>query len=102
MLFELVKSRKYLAELLKKKKNAASGAGGGSGIFVIELNTYLNRSWIYDTGCGTHICNTTQGLRASRKLKSGTMVNVDNGHVDNGQREAVEAIGTLIYLSLAD
>nr|GEY76710.1 hypothetical protein [Tanacetum cinerariifolium] len=44
---------------------------GGSGIFVIELNTILNRSWIYDTGCGTHICNTTHGLRASRKLKPG-------------------------------
>nr|GEZ08346.1 hypothetical protein [Tanacetum cinerariifolium] len=28
----------------------ASGAGG-SGIFVIELNTILIRSWIYDTGC---------------------------------------------------
>ncbi|GJZ26706.1 zinc finger, CCHC-type containing protein [Tanacetum coccineum] len=52
----------YLAELLKKKKNAASGAGGSS-IFAIELNTFLNRSSIYDTGCG------------------------------NGQREAVEAIG---------
>ncbi|GJU96659.1 hypothetical protein Tco_1321415 [Tanacetum coccineum] len=61
----------YLAKLLKKKKNAASGAGG-SGIFTIELNTFLNRSWIYDTGCGTHICNTTHGLRASRKLKSGS------------------------------
>ncbi|GJZ72275.1 retrotransposon protein, putative, ty1-copia subclass [Tanacetum coccineum] len=57
------------ADLLKKKKNTASGAGG-SGIFTIELNTFLNRSWIYDTGCGTHICNTTQGLRASSKLKS--------------------------------
>nr|GEY01143.1 retrotransposon protein, putative, Ty1-copia subclass [Tanacetum cinerariifolium] len=45
--------RQYLAELLEKKKNATSRAGG-SGIFVIELNTILNRSWIYDTGCGTH------------------------------------------------
>nr|GEW54629.1 zinc finger, CCHC-type [Tanacetum cinerariifolium] len=62
----------YLAELMKKKINTASGAGG-SGIFVIELNTILNRSWIYDTGCGTHICNTTQGLRASRKLKPGAL-----------------------------
>nr|GEW70476.1 zinc finger, CCHC-type [Tanacetum cinerariifolium] len=53
---------RYLAELLKKKKNAASGAGG-LGIFVIELNTILNRSWIYDTGCGTHICNTTHGSK---------------------------------------
>nr|GEY49526.1 zinc finger, CCHC-type [Tanacetum cinerariifolium] len=61
----------YLAELMKKKKNTASGVGG-SGIFVIELNTILNRSWIYDTGC-THICNTMQGLRASRKLKPGLL-----------------------------
>ncbi|GJV41390.1 hypothetical protein Tco_1419830, partial [Tanacetum coccineum] len=78
----------YLAELLKKKKNATFGAGG-SGILTIELNTFLNRSWIYDTGCGTHICNTTQGLRASRKLKSGAL----SLYVGNGQRGAVEAIG---------
>nr|GEU52264.1 retrotransposon protein, putative, Ty1-copia subclass [Tanacetum cinerariifolium] len=84
----------YLAELIKKKKNAASGAGG-SGIFVIELNTILNRSLIYDTGCGTHICNTTQSLRASRKLKSGAL----SLYVGNGQRESVEAIGTF-YLCL--
>nr|GEV62252.1 retrotransposon protein, putative, Ty1-copia subclass [Tanacetum cinerariifolium] len=84
----------YLAELLKKKKNSASGVGG-SGIFVIELNTILNRSWIYDTGCGTHICNTTQGLRASRKLKP----RARSLYVGNGQREAVEAIG-VFYLCL--
>nr|GEW64054.1 zinc finger, CCHC-type [Tanacetum cinerariifolium] len=78
----------YLAELLKKKKNAASGTGG-SGIFVIKLNTILNRSWIYDTGCGTHICNTMQGLRASRKLKPRAF----SLYVGNGQREAVNAIG---------
>ncbi|GJW76423.1 zinc finger, CCHC-type containing protein [Tanacetum coccineum] len=82
----------YLAELLKKKKNAASGAGG-SGIFAIELNTFLNRSWIYDTGCGTHICNTTQGLRASRKLKPGAL----SLYVGNGQREAIEAIGNFDF-----
>nr|GFC49802.1 zinc finger, CCHC-type [Tanacetum cinerariifolium] len=35
----------YLVELMKKKKNTASGSGG-SDIFVIELNTILNRSWI--------------------------------------------------------
>nr|GFB21227.1 hypothetical protein [Tanacetum cinerariifolium] len=79
----------YLAELLKKKKNAASGAGG-SRIFVIELNTILNRSWIYDTGCGTHIYNTSQGLRASKKPKSGAL----SLYVGNGQREAVDAIDT--------
>nr|GEY06682.1 hypothetical protein [Tanacetum cinerariifolium] len=84
----------YLAELMKNKKNTASGAGG-SGIFVIELNTILNRSWIYDTGCGTHICNTTHGLRASKKLKPGAF----SLYVGNGQREAVEAIDAF-YLCL--
>nr|GEV23121.1 retrotransposon protein, putative, Ty1-copia subclass [Tanacetum cinerariifolium] len=84
----------YLAELLKKKKSAASGAGG-SGIFVIELNTILNRSWIYDTSYGTHICNTTQSLRASKKLKPGAL----RLYMGNGQREAVEVIG-VFYLCL--
>ncbi|GKB29410.1 zinc finger, CCHC-type containing protein [Tanacetum coccineum] len=76
-----------LAELLKNMK--LSQGGSSSGIFTIELNTFFNRSWIYDTGCGTHICNTTHGLRASRKLKSGAL----SLYVGNGQREAVEAIG---------
>ncbi|GJW84632.1 retrotransposon protein, putative, ty1-copia subclass [Tanacetum coccineum] len=67
------------------------------GIFTIELNTFLNRSWIYDTGCGTHICNTTQGLRASRKLKPVAF----SLYVGNGQREVVEAIG-VFHLSLPD
>nr|GEZ37409.1 hypothetical protein [Tanacetum cinerariifolium] len=72
-----------------------SSGAGSSGIFIIEHNTILNRSWIYDTGCGTHICNTTQGLRASRKLKPGAL----SLYVGNGQRKAVEAIGAF-YLCL--
>ncbi|GKD90686.1 hypothetical protein Tco_1366193 [Tanacetum coccineum] len=57
-------------------------------IFTIELYTFPNKSWVYDTGCGTHICNTTQGLRGSRKLKPGAL----SLYVGNGQRAAVEAI----------
>ncbi|GKA72277.1 retrotransposon protein, putative, ty1-copia subclass [Tanacetum coccineum] len=67
----------------------------GSGIFIIELYTFPNRSWVYDTGCGTHICNTTQGLRGSRKLKPGAL----SLYVGNGQRAEVEAIGSY-HLSL--
>nr|GEY69564.1 retrotransposon protein, putative, Ty1-copia subclass [Tanacetum cinerariifolium] len=89
-----IRAGKYLAELMIKKKNTASGAGG-SGIFIIELNTILNRSWIYDTGCGTHICNSTQGLRASRKLEPGAL----SLYVGTGQRKAVEEIGAF-YLCL--
>ncbi|GJZ23245.1 retrotransposon protein, putative, ty1-copia subclass [Tanacetum coccineum] len=58
-------------ENLSKDSICHECGASGSGIFTIELNTFLNRSWIYDTGCDTHICNTTQGLRASRKLKPG-------------------------------
>ncbi|GKE79685.1 zinc finger, CCHC-type containing protein [Tanacetum coccineum] len=40
-------------------------------------------------GCDTHICNTTQGLKGSRKLNLGAL----NLYVGNGHRAAVEAIG---------
>nr|GEV41693.1 hypothetical protein [Tanacetum cinerariifolium] len=84
---------KYLSKLLKKKK--LSQGASNIGIFTIELNTFLNRSWIYDTGCGTHIYNTTLGLRASRKLKSRAL----SLYMDNGHREAVEEID-IFYLCL--
>nr|GEW78946.1 hypothetical protein [Tanacetum cinerariifolium] len=77
-----------------EEKNAASGTGS-SATFVIELNTILNRSWIYDTGCGTHICNTMQGLGAIRKLQPGAL----SLYVGNGQRRTVKAIGAF-YLCL--
>ncbi|GJS67264.1 retrotransposon protein, putative, ty1-copia subclass [Tanacetum coccineum] len=78
----------YLSELLKNKK-LPQGASTSS-IFTIELFTFLGISWVYDTGCGTHICNTTQGLRGSRKLKPGAL----SLYMGNGQRAAVEAIGS--------
>ncbi|GJU43958.1 zinc finger, CCHC-type containing protein [Tanacetum coccineum] len=61
----------YLAELLKNKK--LSQGASTSGIFTIGLYTFPSKTWVYDTGCGTHICNTTQGLRGSRKLKPGAL-----------------------------
>ncbi|GKC45653.1 zinc finger, CCHC-type containing protein, partial [Tanacetum coccineum] len=61
----------YLAELMKKKK--LSQGASTSGIFTIELYYFPSTSWVYDTGCGTHICITTQGLRGSRKLKPGAL-----------------------------
>ncbi|GJY38228.1 zinc finger, CCHC-type containing protein [Tanacetum coccineum] len=83
----------YLDELLKNKK--LSQGASGSGIFTIELYMFPNKSWVYDTGCSTHICNTTQGLRGSRKLKPGAL----SLYVGNGQCAEVEAIGSY-HLSL--
>ncbi|GJX67536.1 retrotransposon protein, putative, ty1-copia subclass [Tanacetum coccineum] len=92
----------YLAELLKNKK--LSQRTSGSGIFTIELYTFSNKSWVYDTSYGTYICNTTQGPRGSRKLKPGAL----SLYVGNGQRATVKAIGSyhlffrnnLVYFSV--
>ncbi|GKC23202.1 hypothetical protein Tco_1025352 [Tanacetum coccineum] len=71
---------------LKKRKNASMAST--SGIFTIELYDFPNNTWVYDTGCRTHICNTSQGLRESRKLKHGAL----SMYIGNGMRAAVEAI----------
>ncbi|GKC90332.1 putative RNA-directed DNA polymerase [Tanacetum coccineum] len=77
----------YLAEL---KKNKAS-TSGTSGIFTIELFSFpKSNSWIYDTGCGTHICNIIQGLRGYRKLNKEAL----DLYVGNGNTTAIEAIGS--------
>ncbi|GJX21620.1 retrotransposon protein, putative, ty1-copia subclass [Tanacetum coccineum] len=78
----------YLAELLKKKKQV--GSASSSGIFTIELFAFPNKSWVYDTGCDTHICITKQGFREARKLKQGALYL----YVGNGVRAQVEAIGS--------
>ncbi|GKD61442.1 hypothetical protein Tco_1298951 [Tanacetum coccineum] len=78
-------------EFLKNKK-LPQGAST-SGIFTIELFTFPGKSWVYDTGCWTHICNTTQGFRRSRKLKKGAL----SLYMGNGQRAAVKAIGSYDY-----
>ncbi|GJX47760.1 zinc finger, CCHC-type containing protein [Tanacetum coccineum] len=77
----------YQAEL-KKKKEASMASN--SGIFTIELYAFPNKTWVYDTGCGTHICNTLQGLRRSKKLKHGAL----SLYMGNGMHATVEAIGS--------
>ncbi|GKD72285.1 retrotransposon protein, putative, ty1-copia subclass [Tanacetum coccineum] len=78
----------YLAELLKKKKQV--GSASSSSIFTIELFSFPNNnSWVYDTGCGTHICITKHGFRIERKLKQGALYL----YVGNRVRAQVEAIG---------
>ncbi|GJW49988.1 retrotransposon protein, putative, ty1-copia subclass [Tanacetum coccineum] len=77
----------YLSKLMKKKK--LSQGASTLGIFTIELYSFPSTSWVYDTGCGTHICITTQGLRGSRKLKPGAL----SMYMGDGHRAAVEAIG---------
>nr|GEX69135.1 hypothetical protein [Tanacetum cinerariifolium] len=76
----------YLSKLLKTKK--LSRGASTSGIFTIEFFSFPGKSWVYDTGCGIHIYNTTQG-RGSRKLKPRAL----SLYMGNGQHAAAEAIG---------
>ncbi|GJX98493.1 putative RNA-directed DNA polymerase [Tanacetum coccineum] len=78
----------YLAELMKNKKQV--GTASSSGIFTIELFAFPNKYWVYETGCGTHVCITKQGFREARKLKQGAFYL----YVGNGVRTQVEAIGS--------
>ncbi|GJU70794.1 retrotransposon protein, putative, ty1-copia subclass [Tanacetum coccineum] len=75
----------YQAELKKRKE---AGMASTSGIFTIELYAFPNKTWVYDTGYGTHICNTLQGLRRNKKLKHGAL----SLYMGNGICTAVEAI----------
>ncbi|GKA43911.1 zinc finger, CCHC-type containing protein [Tanacetum coccineum] len=75
----------YQAELKKRKSVSIAST---SGIFIVEFYALPNKTWVYDTGYGTHICNTSQVLRESIKLKHGAL----SLYVGNGMRAAVEAI----------
>ncbi|GKC39025.1 retrotransposon protein, putative, ty1-copia subclass [Tanacetum coccineum] len=66
----------YLAELIKKKKQV--GTASSSDVFIIELFSFPSKSWVYDTSCGTLICNTQHGLRGIRKLKQVKAIESDD------------------------
>ncbi|GKB58974.1 retrotransposon protein, putative, ty1-copia subclass [Tanacetum coccineum] len=72
----------YLDELIKKKNQV--GTASSSGIFTIKLFSFPNKFWVYDTGCGTHICNTKQGLREERKMKQVEATGSDDLVLPNG------------------
>ena len=78
----------YLAEVRKGK---ASGTCA-SGIYVIDINISTSTSWVLDTGCGSHICTSVQGLQRSRTLAKNDV----DLRVGNGARVAALAVGTRI------
>ncbi|GAV64069.1 zf-CCHC domain-containing protein, partial [Cephalotus follicularis] len=60
-------------------------------MFMIEINLALNSSssWVLDTGCGTNLCNSLQGLRKVRKFRAGDL----DLRLGNGSRIIAEAVG---------
>ncbi|KAK8680799.1 hypothetical protein V6N13_109737 [Hibiscus sabdariffa] len=78
----------YLEEVKKAKAVRASV----SGIYVIDVNMSTSSSWVLDTGCGSHICTSVQGLRMRRNLAKGDV----DLRVGNGARVAALAVGTYV------
>ncbi|GKA08719.1 retrotransposon protein, putative, ty1-copia subclass [Tanacetum coccineum] len=94
----------YHVELVMKKKQV--GTASSSSIFTIELFSFPNKSWVYDIGCGTHICNTKQGLRGLRKLKQGSKNDVlyfnaipCNGIYETDMLNLVPNVNSIYYVS---
>ncbi|KAK8694010.1 hypothetical protein V6N13_071574 [Hibiscus sabdariffa] len=78
----------YLEDVKKAKAVGASV----SGIYVIDVNISKSSSWVLDTGCGSHICTSVQGLHTRRSLAKGDV----DLRVGNGARVVALAIGTYV------
>ncbi|KAL4379185.1 hypothetical protein GQ457_02G025820 [Hibiscus cannabinus] len=76
----------YLEEVKKAKAVGASV----SGIYVIDVNMSTSSSWVLDTGYGSHICTSVQGLHTRRNLAKGDV----DLRVGNGARVVALAVGT--------
>ncbi|KAK8636310.1 hypothetical protein V6N13_005014 [Hibiscus sabdariffa] len=78
----------YLEDVKKAKAVGASV----SGIYVIYVHVSTSSSWVLDTGCGSHICTSVQGLHTRRNLAKGDV----DLRVGNGARVAALAVGTYV------
>src|ERR687885_2662473 len=76
----------FLKEL--KAKRDVGQTSGMTYMIYVELSITSSNTWVLDTGCGTHICNSLQGFKRS---------NQDAGAISlfmgNGAKVHVEAQG---------
>ncbi|KAK8632172.1 hypothetical protein V6N13_028949 [Hibiscus sabdariffa] len=78
----------YLEDVKKAKAVGASV----SCIYVIDVNMSTSTDWVLDTGCGSHICASVQGLHMRRNLAKGDV----DLQVGNGARVVALAVGTYV------
>ncbi|GJR28393.1 zinc finger, CCHC-type containing protein [Tanacetum coccineum] len=82
----------YHAEL-KKRKNAS--VASTSDIFTIKLYAFPNKTWVYDTGYGTHI--SVEAIRSfDLILPSGLIIVLDNCHFAPTVTRGVYSISRLV------
>ncbi|KAL4376280.1 hypothetical protein GQ457_02G023460 [Hibiscus cannabinus] len=65
---------------LKDVKKAKAVGASVSSIYAIDVHMSTSSSWVLDTGCGSHICTSVQGLHTRRTLAKGDVdLRVGNG-----------------------
>ena len=89
---EMNKTYDWKRECPVHQKDENGSRTSASSIFVIEVNLSLPTSWVLDTGCGSHICTSVQGLKDSRELTKGEV----DLRVGNGAKVAALAVGTYV------
>ena len=74
------------------KAGHVTARGMSSNIHMIEINHASSSIWVFDTGCGSHLCNHLQGLRDVRRLARGDI----DLRVGNGAKVAAVSVGTYV------
>jgi len=74
------------------KAGRVTPVGMSSSIHMIEINHASLGTWVFDTGCGSHLCNHLQGLKDIRPLAKGDV----DLRVGNGAKVAAISIGTYV------
>ncbi|GJU24238.1 retrotransposon protein, putative, ty1-copia subclass [Tanacetum coccineum] len=82
----------YLAELIKKKKQV--GTASSSDIFIIELFSFPYKSWVYDTGCDTHILEAIGSY--DLVLPNGLVICLNNCHYAPSITRGVVSVSRLV------
>ena len=88
--------KKYLAD--RKKPGFTS-----EGIKVIHvIDVFISgphsKSWVFDTGVVSHICNSLQGLKRTRRLEKNEVMM----HVGNGATILLKPSASTLYIYLQD
>ncbi|KAL9230639.1 hypothetical protein vseg_005966 [Gypsophila vaccaria] len=80
---------KYIEDI---KAGRVTAHGMTSYIHMIEINHASSSTWVFDTGCGSHLCNHFQGLRDVQRLEKGDI----DLRVGNGAKVAAVSVGTYV------
>jgi hypothetical protein len=78
----------------KKTGRVTTDGNFSSNIHMIDINCTSQSVWVFDTGCGSHLCNHLQGLKDVRQLAKGDI----DLRVGNGAKVAAISVGIYVII----